>query len=374
MGAGARAGAREAEALQATIAAEGGNFQLKAWDWRYYAEKRRKALYDIDESELRPYLPLDGMIAAAFDVADRLFGLSFVARRDVRRLTRTRAPGRPWGAGARRSLCSSATISPRLEAQRRLDERVARPAEARRTVLPIIVNVMSFARGGAGEACLLGLDEAHTLFHEFGHALHGMLSDVTYPLLAGTHVARDFVELPRSCSSTGSSAPAAPFRPALRTGEPMPEALIERLGAARRLNQGFATTEFIASALFDMELHLIGDASASTSPPSRPRALGDRHAERDRFPPLGAAFPACLFRRRLFRRLLQLSLVGGARRRRFRGVRAVGRRFDPALAEQLKRFIYSAGNTREPDEAYRGFRGRDPSPDALLRKRGLVES
>jgi peptidyl-dipeptidase Dcp len=369
---------REAEALQDMIAAEGGNFELKPWDWRYYAEKRRKALYDVDQSELRPFLPLDAMIAAAFDVAHRLFGASFVARDDVRL---PNADARAWTAVgpdgapialfvgdyfARDSKHSGAWMSA-LRDQQKLDGRV----------LPIVVNVMSFARGGAGDPCLLSLDEAHTLFHEFGHALHGMLSDVTYPLLSGTHVARDFVELPSQLFEHWLERPETLRRFArhYRSGQPMPEALIERLGAARRFNQGFATTEFVAAALFDMELHLVADASAidvaeferqTLSAIGMPSAIATRHAA----PHFQHVFSGDGYAAGYYSYLWSEALDADA----FEAFEQAGDDFDPALAERLKRFVYAAGNRREPDAAYRGFRGRDPSPDALLRKRGLAEN
>jgi len=369
---------REAEALQAMIAAEGGNFELKAWDWRYYADKRRKALYDIDQSELKPYLSLEAMIAAAFDVAHRLFGVSFVARDDVRL---PNADARAWTAigpdgapialfvgdyFARDSKHSGAWMSA-LRDQQKLDGRV----------LPIVVNVMSFARGGAGEPCLLSLDEAHTLFHEFGHALHGMLSDVAYPLLSGTNVARDFVELPSQLFEHWLERPETLRRFArhYRTGQPMPEALIERLHAAQRFNQGFATTEFVAAALFDMELHLIADPGAidvaefetrTLSAIGMPSAIATRHSA----PHFQHVFSGDGYAAGYYSYLWSEALDADA----FEAFEQAGDDFDPELAERLKRFVYAAGNTREPDVAYRAFRGADPSPDALLRKRGLAEN
>ncbi len=368
--------AREAEALQQTIAAEGGNFELKAWDWRYYAEKRRKALYDIDESVLKPYLPLDGMIAAAFDVAHRLFGLSFVERRDI---ALYHADARAWtvvGRGgepialfigdyfARASKHSGAWMSS-FRDQQKLDGKV----------LPIIVNVMNFARAGAGEACLLGMDEAHTLFHEFGHALHGMLSDVTYPLLAGTNVATDFVEFPSQLYEhwLERSETLRRFARHHETGEPMPEALIERLKAARRFNQGFATVEFTASALVDMELHLLGEASAvdvaaferqELAAIGMPQAIAPRHSA----PHFQHIFSGDGYSSGYYSYLWSEILDADG----FEAFEQSGDVFDPALAARLERFVYSAGNSREPDAAYRAFRGRDPEPDALLRKRGLA--
>ena len=187
----------EAEALQQEIAAEGGNFELKAWDWRYYAERRRQKLYDFDEAALKAHLPLNSIIDAAFYTAQKLFGVTFVQRPDIdlphpdaRAFEVRDADGRVKGLFiadyfARPSKRSGAWMSA-LRVQHRLDG----------DVTPIALNTMSFARGGEGAACLISYDEAHTLFHEFGHALHGLLSNVTYPMLSGTSVARDFVELP----------------------------------------------------------------------------------------------------------------------------------------------------------------------------------
>ncbi len=367
---------REAEALQATIVAEGGNFELKPWDWRYYAEKRRKALYDIDESQLKPYLPLEAMVAAAFDVAHRLFGLSFVERRDI---ALYHADARAWtilgrsGEAialfigdyfARGSKHSGAWMTS-FRDQQKLDG----------AVLPIILNVTNFAAAGAGEPCLLSLDEAHTLFHEFGHALHGMLSDVAYPLLAGTHVARDFVEFPSQLYEHWLERPETLRRFArhYRTGEPAPEALIERLHAARRFNQGFATVEYTASALVDMELHVQRDPgeidvaafeTRELEAIGMPAAIAPRHSA----PHFQHIFSGESYSAGYYSYLWSEILDADG----FEAFEESGDVFDPALAARLERFVYAAGNSQEPDAAYRAFRGRDPAPDALLRKRGLL--
>jgi peptidyl-dipeptidase Dcp len=369
---------REAEGLQAIIAVEGGNFELRPWDWRYYAEKRRKALFDIDEGELKPYLPLDGMIAAAFDVAHRLFGLSFAERRDIplyhpdaRAWTVTGRGGEPIALFigdyfARPSKRSGAWMSS-FRDQQKLDG----------PVLPIIVNVMNFAKAGAGEACLLSIDEAHTLFHEFGHALHGILSNVTYPLLAGTNVAHDFVEFPSQLYEHWLERPETLRRFARHrdSGAPMPEALIERLEAARRFNQGFATVEYTASALVDMELHLQGEPGAIDVVGFERRALGalgmpEAIAPRHSAPHFQHIFSGEGYSAGYYSYLWSEILDADG----FEAFAASGDVFDSALAERLERFVYSAGNLREPGAAYRAFRGRDPDPEALLRKRGLAEA
>ncbi len=346
---GAASALREQEALQAIVSSEGGNFKVAPWDWRYLAEKRRKAEFDFDEGAIKPYLQLDRMIEAAFYAAERLFGLTFKERfdlplyhPDVRAWEVAGRDGRPIALFlgdyfARASKRSGAWMS-NYRGQHKLDGGQK----------PIVVNVMNFARGGAGEPSLLSFDDARTLFHEFGHALHGMLSNVTYPILSGTHVAGDFVEFPSQLYEHWLEQPEMLRRFArhYKTGEPMPDALLERLLSARRFNQGFATVEYTASALVDLKLHL--DPAPERDRRRRLRAertCPDRHAGRNRDAPSHAAFPACVLGR-LFRRLLQLSLVRDARRRRLRGFRGERRHLPPG--------------DRPPPARFRLFRRRQP--------------
>jgi peptidyl-dipeptidase Dcp len=367
---------RDGEALQAMIAEEGGNFELKPWDWRYYQEKRRQALYHFDEGELKAHLPLDRVIEASFHVAHRLFGLSFVARDDVdlphpdaRAWSVIDASGKPIALFigdyyARASKRSGAWMSA-LRSQSRLDGEV----------LPIVVNVMSFARGGAGEACLLSHDEAHTLFHEFGHGLHGMLSDVTYPALSGTSVARDFVELPSQLYEHWLDQPEILGRFALhhQTGAPMPAALLDKVHAARKYGQGFATVEFAASAFVDMALHSRADAGAVDVGQAEAAALAaiempDTIATRHAAPHFQHIFSGEGYAAGYYSYLWSEVLDADG----FEAFLETGDAFNPELAEKLKTYIYAAGNRRPPDEAYAAFRGRAPRPEALLRKRGFA--
>jgi peptidyl-dipeptidase Dcp len=368
---------REGEALQAIIAEEGGNFRLAPWDWRHYAEKRRKALFDLDESAIKPYLQLDKMIEAAFYVANRLFGVSFVERSDIRLYhpdarcwTVSGQDGAPIALFmgdyfARSSKRSGAWMSA-FRDQHKLDS----------AVLPIVVNVMNFAKAGAGEASLLSFDDARTLFHEFGHALHGMLSDVTYPLLSGTNVARDFVEFPSQLYEHWLERPEILRRFALhhRTSEPMPEALLQRLLVARQFNQGFATVEFTASALLDLDLHLepapgaIDIVAFERSELDRlgmPDAITMRH----RAPHFQHIFAGSGYSAGYYSYLWSEILDSDG----FEAFEESGDIFDPALARRLRDFVYAAGNSREPDAAYAAFRGRAPETGALLRKRGLAQ-
>jgi peptidyl-dipeptidase Dcp len=247
------------DSLQELIQQEGGNFDLTAWDWRYYAEKLRKVRCDIDAAEIAPYLALDNMIAAAFDTAHRLFGLTFRELRDVPvwqadvRVWEVSGPdgqfrGLFFGDYFARSSKRSGAWMTTLRTQRKLDGEVR----------PLVINVMNFAKAGEGEPTLLSFDDARTLFHEFGHALHALMSDVTFPMISCTRVATDFVELPSQLYEHWLEQPEVLRRFALhhRTGEPMPEDLLRRLLAARTFDQGFATVEYVASAQVDLALHL----------------------------------------------------------------------------------------------------------------------
>src|SRR4051794_393478 len=244
--------------LQALIAEEGGNFKLAPWDWRYYAERLRQAKANFDDAAIKPYLALDHMIEAAFDCASRLFGLSFAERRDIPvwhpdvRVWEVKAAGGRlkalfYGDYFARSSKRSGAWMTSLRDQQKLDGEV----------VPLIINVCNFPKAAEGQPSLLSPDDARTLFHEFGHGLHGMLSNVTYPSLSGTSVFTDFVELPSQLYEHWQEQPQVlqRFAKHYQTGEPLPEDLLARFLAARKFNQGFATVEFVSSALIDLEFH-----------------------------------------------------------------------------------------------------------------------
>lgn len=365
----------EREALQDEVRAEGGNFAVAAWDWRYYSEKVRKARFDLDETQIRPYLQLDNIIKAAFDCAGKLFGLRFKERRD---LPRYHPDVRVWEvtdrAGAhvglflgdyfaRSSKRSGAWMSA-FRSQHKLGGEVR----------PIIVNVMNFAQGQPGAPTLLSFDDARTLFHEFGHGLHGLLSDVTYPSISGTSVSRDFVELPSQLYEHWLAQPEvlAKYAIHVKSKKPMPERLFKRLEAARNFNQGFMTVEYTSSALLDMELHAL----------EKPDGLDVSAFERDALKRLG--MPKQIAMRHRLPHFLHI--VGGYAAGyysymwsevmdtdAFAAFEEAGNIFDKKTARRLKEHIYSAGNRRDPAQAYVAFRGRAPSIDGLLKARGLAE-
>ena len=366
----------ERDALQDMIAQEGGNFALAPWDWRYYAEKLRKAKYDLDEAEIKPYFQLDRMIEAAFDSAHRLFGLSFkpvdvpLYHPDARAWEVTDKSGRHVGLFigdyfARASKHSGAWMTS-LRDQEKLTGNVT----------PVILNVCNFSKPATGEPALLSFDDARTLFHEFGHALHALLSNVTYPLLAGTSVPSDFVELPSQLYEHWLEVPEILQKYArhARTGEPMPQALLDRLLATRTFNQGFATVEYTACALVDLDLHGLKEPGALDVVDFERESLARIHmpaeiAMRHRTPHFQHLFSGGGYAAGYYSYMWSEVLDADA----FEAFKETGDAFDPATAQRLREFIYSAGNLRDPAEAYKAFRGRLPTVDALLRKRGLAE-
>ena len=364
----------ERDALQAMIAQEGGNFALAPHDWRYYTEKLRKARYDLDEAEIKPYFQLDKMIEAAFETARRLFGLTFTPvsvplyHPDARAFEVTDAQGHHVGLFigdyfARGSKHSGAWMTS-LRDQEKLSG----------DVRPIILNVCNFSKPAADEKALLSFDDARTLFHEFGHALHGLLSNVTYPLLAGTSVSSDFVELPSQLYEHWLEVPAILQKYArhARTGEPMPQALLDRLLATRTFNQGFATVEYTACALVDLDIHALPDAAKLDVSQFERDDLERIHmpAEivmRHRLPHFQHLFSGGGYAAGYYSYMWSEVLDADA----FEAFAETGNAFDPATAQRLRDYIYSAGNLRDPVEAYKAFRGRLPAVDALLKKRGL---
>jgi len=364
----------ESEALKRLASSEGGNFDIAGWDWRYYAEKERKARYDLDEGEVAQYLQLEQMIAASFDTANRLFGLTFEEipdapryHPDVRVWEVKGADGRHIGVFqadyfARSSKRSGAWMS-RSRGQWKLGGEVR----------PIIHNTLNFARGADGEPSLLSFDDARTLFHEFGHALHGLLSDVTYPSIAGTAVSTDFVELPSQLYEHWLSTPEVLKRFArhYKTGEPMPDSLLERLKAARNFNQGFATVEYTASALVDMALHALPDPKGVDVSEFETRELErigmpDAIAMRHRLPHFTHIMGgyAAGYYSYMWSEVMDADAFGA--------FEETGDTFNPEVAQRLEEYIYAAGNRRDPKDAYIAFRGRLPKVDGLLRKRGFV--
>ncbi|NEW93457.1 M3 family metallopeptidase [Rhodopseudomonas sp. BR0M22] len=366
------------DALQELVTEEGGNFKLAPWDWRYYAEKLRQRRANFDDAAIKPYLTLDNMIAAAFDTATRLFGITFAERKDVPvwhpdvRVWEVKdADGGHRGLFygdyyARPSKRSGAWMTS-LRDQQKLDGDVA----------PLIINVCNFAKGAGGEPSLLSPDDARTLFHEFGHGLHGMLSDVTYPSLSGTSVFTDFVELPSQLYEHWQEQPQVlrQFARHYQTGEPLPDELLQRFLKARKFGQGFATVEFVSSALLDLEFHTqpaasIGEIRAFERKELAKIGMPDEIAMRHRPTQFGHIFSGDHYASGYYSYMWSEVMDADA----FGAFEEAGDIFAPEVAKRLRDDIYSSGGSRDPEEAYVAFRGRKPEPDALLRRRGLLDT
>jgi peptidyl-dipeptidase Dcp len=366
------------DALQALVAEEGGNFSLAPWDWRYYSEKLRQRRANFDDAAIKPYLALNNMIEAAFDCATRLFGVTFSERKDISvwhpdvRVWEVKdREGRHkalfYGDYFARPPKRSGAWMTSLRNQQKLDGAIA----------PLVINVCNFSKGADGQPSLLSPDDARTLFHEFGHGLHGMLSDVTYPSLSGTSVFTDFVELPSQLYEHWQEQPQVlqQFARHYQTGEPLPEDLLQRFIAARKFNQGFATVEFVSSALIDLEFHT-QPASAVTDVGAFERRELERigmPAEislRHRPQQFGHIFSGDHYAAGYYSYMWSEVMDADA----FGAFEEAGDIFDPAVAKRLHDDIYSSGGSRDPENAYIAFRGREPEPDALLRRRGLLET
>jgi peptidyl-dipeptidase Dcp len=366
----------ERATLQAKANEEGANFDIAAHDWRFYSEKVRKDTHDFDEAELKPYLQLDMMIAAAFNTATQLFGLQFnevhglpLYHPDVRAFDVRDREGKHLALFlgdyfARPTKRGGAWMSG-FRTQQKLEGHIR----------PIVVNVMNFAKPPEGRPALLSLDDSRTLFHEFGHGLHGMLSDVTYPSISGTSVAGDFVELPSQLYEHWLLRPEilSKFAIHAETGEPMPAAFIKRVVASRNFNQGFATVEYCASAYVDLDLHLVskpgdldvvGFERATLSRIEMPEAITMRH----RTPHFSHIFAGGGYAAGYYSYLWSEVLDADA----FAAFEETGNVFDPQLAQRLYANIYSAGGRQDPADAYTAFRGRMPTIQPLLTKRGLA--
>ena len=375
--------AEESTELSRLIAAEGKNHDVAPWDWRHYSEKARAARYDFNAEEIKPYLQLEKMIEAAFHTAERLFGVTFrkhddvsAYHPDVRVFEVLDAAGKRIAVFlgdyfARPSKRSGAWMS-ELQEQHKLA--ADRSDEGQ---IPIVLNVMNFAKAPAGKPVLITMDDARTLFHEFGHALHGMLSDVTYPSISGTSVNRDFVELPSQLYEHWLTVPEVLQRFAVhhQTGEAIPLPLLDKMRAAEKFNKGFANVEFTSSAMVDMAFHSLDPEQAENIDPmafqtdvlaglNMPAAIVMRHAT----PHFGHVFAGDGYSAGYYSYMWSGVLDADA----FQAFKEAGDSFDTATADKLLRYIYSAGGSMDPEDAYIAFRGKLPSPDSLLKKEGLA--
>ncbi|MBK6472252.1 MAG: M3 family metallopeptidase [Betaproteobacteria bacterium] len=371
---------RERQQLLEAKREEGAAGEIEAWDWRFWAEKVRQQRYAVDDAEVKPYFELNRVVQAAFDCAQRLFGLQFTPRDDipvyhpdVRAYDVRNAAGNVTGIFLQDNFARPAKRSGAWMSSLRWQHRNTEDGSSQ---LPVILNNNNFARGGADEPTLLSLDDARTLFHEFGHGLHGLLSDVTYERLSGTQVLRDFVELPSQIFEHWINEPEVLQRHARhhRTGEPIPPALVQRLQLAQRFGQGYETVRYTASAMVDLAIHSLTDAE----PPADvstweaellrqaglPHGVGLNHRLAHFQHLFAGSSYASGYYVYLWAEVLDADGYGA--------FREAGSPFAPAVAEALRRHIFASGNSVEPGAAFAAFRGRPATVQPLLEKRGLV--
>ncbi len=369
-----RARAEVAE-MQAIIDAEGGDFDLEAWDWRYYSEKVRKARYDFDEDELRPYFQLADVIAGAFMVANKLYGITFEERtdlpvyhEDVKTYEVREADGELIGiyytdwfprAGKRGGAWMNS-----------FRKQHVKDGE---NVLPIITNVGNFTKPTAGKPSLLRFSEANTLFHEFGHAIHGLLSDGHYHSLTGTSVSRDFVEFPSQVMENWAAAPEVlkTYAKHYDTGEPIPDDLIAKIENASKFNQGFATTEYLAASLLDLDWHTLTEPVEYDTAEFEKASLEkmglipqiDPRYRSTYFQHIFAGGYSSGYYSYIWSEVLDADM--------FQAFKESGDLFDQELATRFRSEILARGGAEEGMVMYRNFRGKDPSVTPLIERRGL---
>ena len=353
---------------------EGGGFKLEPWDYRFYAEKVRKAKYDLDMNEVKPYLQLDKLREGMFWASGQLYGFAFkklsgipVYHEDITVYEVTRG-GKHVGLWyfdpyARPGKRSGAWMNAYRTQERFKGE-----------ITTIVSNNANFIKGKPGEPLLISWDDATTLFHEFGHALHGLNANATYPSVSGTNVARDYVEFPSQLNEHWLSTPQVLNQFALhyQTGKPMPQALVDKIEAAGKFGEGFGTTEYLASALIDMKLHLAGDVDIDPDRFEReelaklnmPHEIVMRH----RTPQFGHVFSSDGYSAGYYSYLWADTLTADVAEA---FEEAPGKFYDKPTAKRLYETIMSKGNTVDPVDQFRAFRGRDVKIGALMRKRGF---
>jgi peptidyl-dipeptidase Dcp len=362
--------------MQALANKEGAKITIEPWDYRYYMEKVRKAKFDLDQNEVKPYLQLEKLREGIFWVAGELFNFNFtpvtnvpVAHPDIRvwevtdKTTKRHLGLWYFDPYARAGKRSGAWMNA-YRSQEKIDGEIT----------TIVSNNANFVKGKPGEPVLISWDDATTMFHEFGHALHGLNSNVTYPSLAGTAVPRDYVEFPSQLMEHWLSTPEVLQRFAVhyQTGKPIPQELVDKIKRSATFNQGFATVEYLAAALVDMKLHLAGDQKIDPDAFERetlaqlgmPKEIVLRH----RLPHFLHIFSSDSYSAGYYSYLWSDVITADA----FGAFTEGKGPYDRAVAERLRKFVFSVGNTVDPADAYRSFRGRDPKIDALMKKRGFA--
>ncbi|NNC36738.1 MAG: M3 family metallopeptidase [Hyphomonadaceae bacterium] len=362
--------------MQAVADEEGADIKIKPWDYRYYAEKVRKAKYDLDSAEIKPYMQMEKLREGMFWSAGEIYGFDFKQRTDIPVFHEdvrvwevlNKEDGSHVGLWyfdpyARPGKRSGAWMNA-YRTQHKLD---GKPTTV------IVSNNSNFVKGADGVPTLISWDDAETLFHEFGHAIHGLNSKVTYPTLSGTAVSRDYVEFPSQLYEHWLTTPEVlnKFAVHYETGEPIPQALLDKIEKAASFNQGFATTEYLASALVDMKLHMAGGDPIDPDKFERETLealnMPEQIVMRHRTPHFGHIFSGG-YHAGYYSYLWADTLTADAAEK----FKEAGSFYDKETAKSLHDNIMSVGNTIDPADGFRAFRGRDVSVDALMRDRGFA--
>lgn len=360
--------------MQAIVDAEKGGFQIQPWDYRFYAEKVRKAKYDLDMNEVKPYMQLEKLREGMFWAAGELYGFTF---KQIEGLPVYHEDIRVWEVNRGGQLVGLWYFDPYAREGKRSGawmNAYRNQERFRKDVKTIVSNNSNFIKGKPGEPVLISWDDAETLFHEFGHALHGLNSNVTYPTVSGTSVARDYVEFPSQLNERWLSTPQVLNQFALhyQTGAPIPAALVAKIEKASKFGQGFGTTEYLASALIDMKLHLAGNVDIDPDRFEREElaklGMPAQIVMRHRTPQFGHVFSGDGYSAGYYSYLWSDTLTADCAEA-FK--EAPGGFYDKTVAKRLHDEIMSRGNSSDPADQFRAFRGRDPKIGALMRDRGF---
>lgn len=363
----------EAKELQKMINKEGKSFKLEGWDWRYYTEKIRKEKYGIDETLLSEYFPLEQVRQGAFDVANKLWGITFTQRNDIPVPHSEAMAFEVKEADGTHIGIFFADYHPRASKRSGAWMNDYRGQSYLLESTPIIVNVCNFTRPTGDKPALLTFDEASTLFHEFGHALHGLLSKCTYPSVAGTSVARDFVELPSQIMENWASAPEVlkSYARHYKTGEVIPDELIDKLEASSHFNQGFTTTEFMSAALMDMAYHTISDSTLIDSETFETNTLKNIGLIPEITVRYRPAYFSHIFSGGYSAGYYAYTWAEVLDADAFEAFRESGDLFDQEKAIAFREYVLSKGGSDDPMKLYVSFRGNEPQIDAVLKRKGL---
>lgn len=366
---------KERNELQAMIDAEKGGFKLQPWDWWYYAEKVKKANYNFDENEFREYLKLDNVVQGCFDVTTKLWGLTYTEIKDIPKFNPEAKAFLVKDADGSELAIFYADYHPRPSKRQGawMTSYRKQSGYPDSNIIPIIINVSNYTKASGDQPALLSLDETETLFHEFGHALHGMLSKCKYRSISGTSVKRDFVELPSQIMENWALEPQVlkMYAKHWKTGEVIPDSLIVKMQNASKFNQGFATSEFLAAALLDYDWYTLTTTEEQNTSDFEKESMAKIMLIDEIIPRYRSTYFTHIFGGGYAMGYYGYTWAEVLDSDAFQAFVETGDIFNPEVAQKFRKNILEKGGTEEPMKLYVNFRGKEPNTDALLKKRGL---